>query len=375
MQALRRLILNEPVVMYRKRDGSAVALEDRCAHRQAPLSKGQVRGDNIQCPYHGMRYGPDGKCVLIPSQDSVPDTARVKAYPVVERHKWIWIWIGDPALADPDLIEDFHWRDDPGWQSKGELLPLKANYRLLVENLCDLTHVPFIHPTSLNETMIDRNEQAPVKTTRDGSSVTVERWEFDQPAPSYFRAMAGMKRADRVDRWLNLVYTPASFVRLDIGAAPAGQGAQDGDRSAFPTVRNMNAITPETDKTTHYFWAQAHDFRTDEPWITDLLVANVHEAFLEDLEIIALQQENIDSGTTPPVITPSTSGVVWLSFSVISSAMRSTPRAIVAASARQRAPARTRSSSSLVTCLLIVLLQGKASGAIARELECRAPAA
>ena len=67
-------------------------------------------------------------------------------------------------------------------------------------------------------------------------------------------------------------------------------------------MRNLNAITPETDKTTHYFWAQAHDFRIDEPWVTDLLVANIHEAFLEDLEIIGLQQENIDAGTTKPRI-------------------------------------------------------------------------
>ena len=91
-------------------------------------------------------------------------------------------------------------------------------------------------------------------------------------------------------------------MRLDGGAAKAGTGAKEGDRSQGITMRNLNAITPETDKTTHYFWAQAHDFRIDEPWITDLLVANIHEAFLEDLEIIGLQQINIDSGTTSPRI-------------------------------------------------------------------------
>ena len=64
-------------------------------------------------------------------------------------------------------------------------------------------------------------------------------------------------------------------------------------------MRNLNAITPETEKTTHYFWAQAHDFRIDEAWVTDLLVSNIHEAVLEDLEIIGLQQKNIDAGTTP----------------------------------------------------------------------------
>ena len=295
MQPIRRTILNEPIVLYRKRDGSPVALEDRCAHRQAPLSKGVVKGDVIECPYHGMRYGPDGKCVLVPSQDAIPPAAVVKSYPVVEKYKWIWIWMGNPAKADPDLIEDFHWRDDPGWQSKGELLPLKANYRLLVENLCDLTHVPFIHPTSLNETMIDRDEEIPVNTFRSGQSVTVERWEFNKPAPSYFRTMAGLSRDDKVDRWLNLIYTPPSFVRLDIGAAPAGNGAKDGDRSAYPTTRNMNAITPETDKTTHYFWANAINYDLEDESLMEIDYRMVHDAFLEDLEIIEAQQENMDA--------------------------------------------------------------------------------
>ena len=197
---LARTLLNKPVVLFRGESGKYVALDDRCCHRAAPLSMGRLEGDCIRCMYHGLKFDDSGTCVEIPGQDRIPPTFTVYSYPIEERNHLIWIWMGDPALADPDLIEDFHWRDDPGWQSKGELLPLKANYRLLVENLCDLTHVPFIHPTSLNETMIDRNEQAPVKTTRDGSSVTVERWEFDQPAPSYFRAMAGMKRDDRVDR-------------------------------------------------------------------------------------------------------------------------------------------------------------------------------
>lgn len=297
MRTLRRLILDEPVLFYRTTEGMPVALEDRCSHRQAPLSRGIVKGDNIECPYHGMRYGPNGRCVAIPGQETIPDGARVRSYPVIERYRWIWIWMGDPGLADPDLIEDFHWRDDPGWQSKGELLPLKANYRLLVENLCDLTHVPFVHPTSLNETMIDCSDEAPVKTVREGRAVRVDRWEFDVPAPSYFRAMAGMSREDRVDRWLNLVYTPPSFVRLDIGAAPAGRGAADGDRSSYPTTRNLNAITPETASSTHYFWANAINFSLDDASLMEIDFRLVHGAFLEDIDIIEAQQQNMETGS------------------------------------------------------------------------------
>ena len=292
MRAMRRVILGEPVVFFRRKDGAAVALEDRCAHRQAPLSRGIVRGDVIQCPYHGMRYGPDGKCVRIPSQDSIPPEARVRSYPVAERYGWIWIWMGDPALCSPGLIEDFHWRDDPGWQSKGERLTLRANYRLLVENLCDLTHLPFVHPTSLADTMINRGEESRIRTRRDGREVTVERWEYDVPAPPYFRALAGM--SDHVDRWLHLVYTPPAFVRLDIGAAPASSPGLQTDRSRFPTARNLNAITPETANSTHYFWANAINYGSDDPTLMEIDFRMVHEAFLEDLEIIEAQQENMN---------------------------------------------------------------------------------
>ena len=92
-----------------------------------------------------------------------------------------------------------------------------------------------------------------------------------------------------------MTWTPPAFVKLDVGAARANTGAVDGDRSQGFGYRNLNAITPETDKTTHYFWAQARDFRVDEDWISDLFVDSTHEAFSEDLWIIGLQQENMDS--------------------------------------------------------------------------------
>ena len=112
----RRVIMNEPVVLYRTQDGTPVGLEDRCPHRRLPLSMGKLISDDVlQCHYHGLRYDCSGQCVKVPGQDAVPPSARVKAYPVVERYRWLWIWMGDPALADPDKITDFHWFDDPAW--------------------------------------------------------------------------------------------------------------------------------------------------------------------------------------------------------------------------------------------------------------------
>ena len=293
---LRRLFLNEPVVLYRQEDGTPVALEDRCCHRHAPLSAGKLRGDDIECPYHGLTYNPAGACVRVPGQASIPPEAKVRSYPVVERYHWIWIWMGDPAQADPDLIEDFHWMDDPDWRFRGERLELEANYVLLVENLLDLSHLTFIHPTTLGT---DAVAETPMKAERGDGFVRVTRWVMDATPPPFFEKAGGFSPDDKIDRWQIIEWTPPAFVRLDVGGAKAGTGADKGDRSQGFTMRNLNAITPETDKTTHYFWAQAHDFRIDEPWITDLLYQNVHTAFLEDLDIIKKQQFNIDNGAPP----------------------------------------------------------------------------
>ena len=294
-----RVILNEPVVFYRTSDGVPVALEDRCCHRHMPLSDGRLEGNNIQCCYHGLVYDPPGACVEVPSQTTVPPEARVKCYPVVERHQWIWIWMGDPAQADPDLIEDYHWMDDPGWRAKGERLQLEGNYILLVENLLDLTHLQFVHATTLGTETI---AAAPIKTEREDNLVRVTRWIMDSPAPPFFQRAGGFAPDRNIDRWQIIEYTPPAFVRLDVGGAIAGTGAVDGDRSQGITMRNLNAITPETETTTHYFWAQAHDFQIDDPTVTELLYNQVHTAFLEDLRIIKAQQRNIDRDPAAPRI-------------------------------------------------------------------------
>lgn len=293
LRMMRRVILNEPVVLYRRTDGRVAALEDRCCHRHAPLSMGTLRGDNVECGYHGFTYDPTGACVRIPDQESIPPEARVRSYPVAERGPVVWIWMGEPGLADEANIEEFPWLDDPGWRFKGERLELSANYMLLVENLCDLSHLPFVHTTSLASMAIPRNE-IPIETRRDGNRLRVERWALDTPPPAYFRLIAGFEKARRVDRWMHLEFAPPAFVKLDIGVAVAGTGARRGDRGQGATTRNLNLITPETDCSTHYFWAQAQDFGLDDPTITDLDFQMVHQAFLEDISMIEAQQRNID---------------------------------------------------------------------------------
>ena len=294
----RRIILDEPVLLFRTVDGAPVALEDRCCHRQAPLSMGKLVGNVVHCPYHGLQFDTTGKCVKVPSQDLVPGNAKVRAYPVVEKNHWIWIWTGDPAKADPAKIEDFHYLDHPAWRFGGSYLHVDANYLLVVENLLDTTHLPFLHPNTLGTDTFARSE---FDVKREGDRIVVSRWVMNElPAP-FHKQMGGFPDGMKVDRWQFTHFGPPCFVKLDVGSSPAGTGARQGSRANGVNMWNLNAITPETEKSAHYFFAQAYNFKLNEPWVSDMLRTQVHNIFLEDMAIIKAQQQNMDLGPSAAV--------------------------------------------------------------------------
>jgi phenylpropionate dioxygenase-like ring-hydroxylating dioxygenase large terminal subunit len=295
---LRRTILGEPIVFFRLEDGTPVAFEDRCAHRHLPLSMGKLVGDQLQCHYHGLRYDQNGRCVRIPGQEQIPPTAKVRTYPVVERYKWIWIWMGDPAVADRSNITDFHWLDDPNWGAKSSYLHVKANWQLVVDNLLDLTHLAFVHESTIGNSALA--EHANVKVTRAPNNVAVTRWIIDQPAPPTFVKVGGF--TSNVDRWQIIDWVPPAFLRLDVGATPTGTGAPEGRRVNGITMRNLNAITPETETTSHYFWGQAHDFDVKNMSLTQKVFEQIQTAFLEDVEVFSAQQQNLDIYSDPPQV-------------------------------------------------------------------------
>jgi phenylpropionate dioxygenase-like ring-hydroxylating dioxygenase large terminal subunit len=297
-QPLRRIILGEPIVFFRTEDGKPVAFEDRCAHRHLPLSMGKLVGDHLQCHYHGLRFDRTGQCVRIPGQDQIPPAAKVKTYPVIERHTWIWVWMGDPALADPDKITDFHWLDDPNWGAKSSYLHVKANWQLVVDNLLDLTHLAFVHDTTIGNSALA--ERAEVKVTRAPNNVVVTRWIIDQPAPPTFVKVGGF--TTNVDRWQIIDWVPPALLRLDVGATPTGTGAPAGTRVDGITMRNLNAITPETATTSHYFWGQAHDFDVKNTELTQKIFEQIETAFLEDVGVFSAQQHNLNIYSNPPQV-------------------------------------------------------------------------
>jgi phenylpropionate dioxygenase-like ring-hydroxylating dioxygenase large terminal subunit len=295
---LGRTLLGEPVVLFRTPDGKLGALEDRCAHRRLPLSMGKMVGDALQCHYHGLRFDRTGKCVRVPGQELIPQSARVRTYPVVERYHWVWIWMGDPALADPAKITDFHWLDDPNWGAKPSYLHVQANWQLVVDNLLDLTHLAFVHETTIGNMALV--EHAAVKVQRKQDNVLVTRWIIDQPAPPTFVKVG--KFTGNVDRWQIIDYTPPAFLRLDVGATPTGTGAPEGSRVNGISMRNLNAITPETETTSHYFWAQAHDFDVKNPETTERVFQQIQTAFLEDVAVFTAQQRSITQRPDAPQV-------------------------------------------------------------------------
>ena len=295
----RRIIMNEPVVFYRTEDGTPIALEDRCPHRRLPLSMGKLVGDDIlQCHYHGLRFDRTGACVRVPGQDMIPANARIKTYPVVDRYKWLWIWMGDPALADPAKIPDYHWFDDPSWGAKSDYIHAKCNWQYINDNLLDLTHLAFVHETTIGNMALV--EHAAVRVNRTPGGVQVTRWIIDQPAPPAFVRLGGF--TGNVDRWQVIDYMPPSYIRLDVGSTPTGTGAPEGRRVGGIQMRNLNAMTPETETTTHYFWGQAHDFEPRNAEMTERVFQQIKTAFLEDVLVFTNQQQNIDLDPGAPTV-------------------------------------------------------------------------
>ena len=153
-----RTICDQPIVLFRRLDGSAAAIVDQCAHRFAPLSRGRLCGEHVECPYHGLRYDHTGTCVENPhGSGRIAPALHISSFPVEERHSAIWVWLGEQA-ADASLIPDFSHLDAgaPGVLSKRDWMVLDVDYRLMADNLLDLSHVNFLHDGLLGHSgMVD----------------------------------------------------------------------------------------------------------------------------------------------------------------------------------------------------------------------------
>jgi vanillate O-demethylase monooxygenase subunit len=291
---LGRQICGEKMVFFRGPEGKVAAMEDFCPHRGAPLSLGTVKDGQLTCGYHGLVMGHEGKPVSMPGQ-RVAGFPCVRNYPAVERYGFIWVWPGDAQLADDKLIHHLEWAVNPEWAYGGGMYHVNCEYRLMIDNLMDLTHETYVHGSSIGQKEID---EAPVNTKLEGEEVVTSRFmENIMPPPFWRAALRGNELADDVpvDRWQICRFTAPSHVLIEVGVAHAGKGGYNADPRYKASSIVVDFITPETETSHWYFWGMARNFKPDDPALTETIREGQGKIFSEDMEMLERQQKNLSA--------------------------------------------------------------------------------
>lgn len=286
---LARTICGQPIVLYRKLAGEVVAMRDACPHRLFPLSAGIREGDSIRCKYHGLKVSAEGVPQEMPLKgERVNTNICVPTYAIVERHRYIWIWIGDQAKADVSLIPDFWPCSREGWVFDGGYKRVACDYRLLIDNLMDLTHETYVHVGSIGQVEL---MESPIETRVDADTVFVTRWIPNVDAPPFWRN--ALKKDGLVDRWQICQFVAPSNVIIDVGVSPTEAGDTIDSHDSGVRGFVIDAMTPETETSTHYFWGMARNFDIADAGVTGRVKAQQSAVFDEDVVVLEAQQRSI----------------------------------------------------------------------------------
>ena len=254
-EPLRRKLLDRDMVLYRRESGEAVALGNMCPHRFAPLSMGKLVGDAIQCPYHGLQFDAGGSCVRNPNGNkAIPPKAKVPCYRLEERNNLIWLWGGDPAKADPSLIPELAYLDDPARKTVSGCLYVEANYQLYIDNLMDLSHAQFVHQDQLG---VENYAEASLEVTQADEKVRVTIVVPDSEMPPALRSIMGDSEV-RGDFVLVANWQQPSIVTNDIQFVDTTR--EEPIYQSFGT----HILTPESEHTAHYFYGLTRSHRVDD---------------------------------------------------------------------------------------------------------------
>ncbi|WP_399679919.1 Rieske 2Fe-2S domain-containing protein [Xenophilus sp.] len=289
-QLSTRRVLEEDLVVFRTEDGRVAALEDVCPHRLAPLSLGTLQGDAVQCGYHGLAFDCSGQCVAAPGMARAPGGAQVRSYPTAQSMGMVWVWMGDPARADPAQVFHLPEYDDPGYSVvEGDALPVRANYLSLADNLCDPTHVVYVHKTTLASA---GREETRVMHERQGNKVVTWRWVIDGPLIPVFEGLKDFGGAN-VDRWHYYHYHAPCIAVIDFGSAKTGTGAPEGNRDDCIQMYACHFITPIDQHSCMQHWLCIRNSPAD-PQVDERLRASLRLAFNEDKRVLEAIQRNED---------------------------------------------------------------------------------
>jgi vanillate O-demethylase monooxygenase subunit len=293
-------ILGERIVIWKTAGGALHALEDRCVHRLAPLSLGRCEGERLRCMYHGLLFDPDGKVAEIPGQELIPPKARVRSYPVTDRHSWIWIWMGDPAAADEALVPTAVGLDHPDYILGHGQLDYAAEARLINDNLLDFSHLTYVHANSFGSGPQFAETQA--KITPLDRGIRYQRWIENSLGSS------SRKSEEPMDNYMVYDFLIPGILLMTGGIYPLGTasaldyGEPDPDKAVGGVTFTSQAVTPMTEKTARYFFSWGpHRAHGDEA-MRDALMALGAQAFGEDKVMIEAQQCVIDQTPLPQVM-------------------------------------------------------------------------
>lgn len=288
-ELLQRILLKEPVLLFRDSEGKAQAIMNRCPHRFAPLSMGTLKGDAVRCSYHGLEFDGTGSCVHNPHGDGViPKAAKVKAYPLVERYSALWIWMGDEGKADPFLIPDFSCMDPEFFYVGKRYLHAKANYVLETDNIMDLSHIEFLHPSTLGGEGV---KNALTSVIEKDNTVWSNRQTVGEIMPDFLYKAWNIPSNTLVDRWIDVRWDAPANMLLFSGAVATGRPREEGVSSPIPHL-----FTPETETTTHYWFAMCFPKEMGElgEQLAEEQVAMVNVPFTdEDLPMLEAQQNTM----------------------------------------------------------------------------------
>lgn len=295
---IARLILGEPVMLYRARDGAAIAFEDRCCHRFAPLSKGRIEGNDLRCMYHGLKYDRLGVCIEIPGQETIPARARVRTYPVAEKHSWLWVWMGDPAKADPALIPKAVGFDDHYWTLRSSQIDYDANYLLVNDNLSDFTHLSYVHRNSFGASEEFARTRPQVIPLERG--VRIQRWiTMGTREEAAANAVQGRRRGGNgTESWQAYDFLAPGILMMHSRTFPAGTRAEfEGREEKLHEVEALSedftsqAVTPMTQDTTRYYFSWGPRKMEGSEAMAEGMLTLAKTAFAEDKDMIEAQQK------------------------------------------------------------------------------------
>jgi vanillate O-demethylase monooxygenase subunit len=295
-----RTVLGEPILVLRTAAGELAAMEDRCCHRLAPLSKGRREGDCVRCGYHGLKFEPTGRCVEAPGIPLIPEKAKVRTYPVALHNHWVFVWMGEPALADRQLLPDNFSCDHPEWKHKPGYLHYDTPYLLICDNLLDFSHLSYVHERTLGgSTAIAQAKPQIERVTGPGMpGIKVTRHVPDVPAPPYYRKMRRFDGA--VDRWFVYEFLLPGTLLMHSGGRPVTDAPDD--LSNAVRLHSCQTLTPETETTTHYFFQQSHPVGQGDDSLTEGIYDSLVTAFNEDRDMITAQHRNILRNPQAPML-------------------------------------------------------------------------